>query len=207
MERYKSKLWLFVGVCLGLAGMAGLWGIGFFSPELISTALKDEPQKVIDVVRGYGTALQDTGSFGGMIAFTIVATLLGRRLAFGGAFTLCLVVTIFVFNSLRSGTDAYWMLPMVGFAHLSAFAGYSIYFPEIFPTRLRGTGVGFCYNTVRYLAAGFPPMLMFLNSQLLLRGVNEPFRKAATVLSFIFVLGLVALIWAPETKGKPLPED
>jgi hypothetical protein len=48
---------------------------------------------------------------------------------------------------------------------------------------------------------------MYLNQQLMQQGVNEPFRKAATVLSFIFVLGLVALIWAPETKGKPLPED
>ncbi len=198
---------LFVGVCLGLAGMAGLWGIGFFSPELISTALKGQPQQVVDLVRGYGTALQDTGSFLGMMTFTIVATLVGRRLAFGGAFTLCLVVTIFVFNSLRSGTDAYWMLPMMGFAHLSVFAGYSIYFPEIFPTRLRGTGVGFCYNTVRYLAAGFPPMLMYLNHQLMQANVNEPFRKAATVLSLIFALGLFALIWAPETKGKPLAED
>ena len=35
----------------------------------------------------------------------------------------------------------------MGFAQLSVFAGYSIYFPEMFPTRLRGTGVGFCYNT------------------------------------------------------------
>jgi predicted MFS family arabinose efflux permease len=206
----RHPIWrrnLFVGVCLGLAGMAGLWGIGFFSPELISTALRGQPQKVIDIVRGYGLALQDVGSFGGMLTFTIVATLVGRRLAFGGAFTLCLVVTIFVFNSLKTGTDAYWMLPMMGFAHLSVFGGYSIYFPEIFPTRLRGTGVGFCYNTVRYLAAGFPPMLMFLNARLLEHGVNEPFRKAATMLSLIFALGLFALIWAPETKGKPLPED
>ena len=46
---------------------------------------------------------------------------------------------------------------------LALFAGYSIYFPELFPTRLRGTGVGFCYNTVRYLAAAFPPLLMFLS--------------------------------------------
>jgi len=59
---------------------------------------------------------------------------------------------------------------------------------------------------VRYLAAGFPPMLMYLNSVLLSQGVDEPFRKAATILSFIFALGLFALIWAPETKDQPLPE-
>ena len=96
---------------------------------------------------------------------------------------------------------------MMGFAQLSVFGGYSIYFPELFPTRLRGTGISFCYNTVRYLAAVFPLLLGKVNAMLLNHGVHEPFRKAATILSFIFVLGLVALIWAPETKGKPLPQD
>lgn len=158
-------------------------------------------------MRAFGTTFQDVGSFLGMLTFTIVATYVGRRLAFLGAFVLCLGTTIFVFNNLRVGTDAYWMLPMMGFAQLSVFGGYSIYFPELFPTRLRGTGVGFCYNTVRYLAAGFPPLLMAVNSLLLSRGVNEPFRKAATILSFVFLIGVVTLIWAPETKGKPLPED
>jgi MFS family permease len=206
---FKNPLWrkhTLVGITLGLAGMAGLWGIGYFSPELISTALKGEPQNVVDTVRAYGTTLQDVGAFLGMLTFTLVATYMGRRVAFFGAFSLCLMTTIFVFNNLRSGTDAYWMLPMMGFAQLSVFGGYSIYFPELFPTRLRGTGVSFCYNTVRYLAAGFPLMLSGLYTLMLNHGVNEPFRKAAIVLSFVFILGLVALIWAPETKDKPLPE-
>lgn len=208
-DLFKHPLWrkhAFVGIALGLAGMAGLWGIGFFSPELISTALKGLPQDVIDTVRGQATALQDVGAFLGMLSFTFVATYLGRRKAFAGAFILCLAVTIFVFNHLRSSSDAYWMLPIMGFAQLSVFGGYSIYFPELFPTRLRGTGISFCYNIVRYLAAAFPLMLGKLNEMLLANGVHEPFRKAATILSFIFLLGLVALIWAPETKGQPLPE-
>lgn len=198
---------LLVGLGLGLAGMAGLWGIGFFSPELVDAALKGQPQQVIDRVRGFGTALQDVGSFFGMMSFTFVAAFLGRKPAFLGAFILCLATTIFVFNALHKPSDAYWMLPMMGFAQLSVFGGYSIYFPELFPTRLRGTGVGFCYNTVRYLAAGFPPMLMFANRQLTEAGIEEPFRKAATILSFIFVLGIITLIWAPETKDQPLPEE
>ena len=33
------------------------------------------------------------------------------------------------------------------------------------------------------------------------------FRTAAVMMSFIYLVGALALIWAPETKGKPLPED
>jgi MFS family permease len=195
-----------VAITLGLGGMAGLWGIGYFAPELISSALKGEPQAIVDSVRANATTFQDVGSFLGMLTFTLVATSWGRRPAFLGAFVLCFGATLLVFNFLRSGSDAYWMLPMMGFAQLSVFSGYSIYFPELFPTRVRGTGVGFCYNTVRYLAAGFPPMLMGLNALLHQHGVAEPFRKAAIILSFVFLLGLLALIWAPETRGKTLPE-
>jgi len=206
---FANPLWrkhTLVGVGLGLAGMAGLWGIGFFSPELISTALKGQPQNIVDAVRSQATALQDAGAFLGMLTFTFVATYLGRRKAFMGAFILCLGTTIFVFNSLHTPSDAYWMLPLMGFAQLSVFGGYSIYFPELFPTRLRGTGISFCYNVVRYLAAVFPLLLGKFNELLLQHGVSEPFRKSATILSFVFLLGLVTLIWAPETKGKPLPE-
>jgi hypothetical protein len=186
--------------------MAGLWGIGWFSPELVSSALAGQPQAAIDAARAWGTAAQDIGSFFGMLAFTFVAASLGRKPAFAGAFVLCIVTTVFAFNCLRSASDAYWMLPLMGFSQLSVFGGYSIYFPELFPTRLRGTGVGLCYNAVRYLAAGFPVALMALNQLFVAHGATEPFRKSATVLTAAFALGLVTLRWAPETKGRPLAE-
>jgi MFS family permease len=203
LELFRSDRWrrnTVVGLMLGVSGMIGLWGIGFFSPELISTALAGAPQSTIDTVRGWGTALQDVGAFLGMVAFTTIASLLSRRVAFFFAFLAGMFITAFVFNSLQTATDAYWMLPMMGFAQLALFAGYSIYFPELFPTRLRGTGVGFCYNTVRYLAAPAPILLGYLSTVL-------SFRTAAVLMSSVYLIGMVALIWAPETKGKPLPED
>ena len=202
VELFRDPRWrrnTVVGLFLGVSGMIGLWGIGFFSPELISTALRGAPQNVVDTVRGWGTAFQDVGSFLGMITFTMVAAFLSRRLAFLLALLLSMVVTMFVFQSLNSAADAYWMLPMMGFAQLAVFAGYSIYFPELFPTRLRGTGVGFCYNTVRYLAAPAPTLMGYLATMM-------SFRSAAVLMSTIYLVGVIALIWAPETKGKPLPE-
>ncbi|MCP5522837.1 MAG: MFS transporter [Verrucomicrobiales bacterium] len=189
-----------IGLLLGVSGMIGLWGIGFFSPELVSRALEGQPQEIVDRVRANGFVLQNVGSFLGMLAFTFAASFLSRRLAFLGSFIFCLFSTAFVFKNLNSPTDAYWMLPMMGFAQLAVFAGYSIYFPELFPTRLRGTGVGFCYNTVRYLAAPAPTLLGYLSTRM-------SFRTAAIAMSSVYLIGIIALIWAPETKGKPLPED
>jgi len=203
VELFRHPRWrknTVIGLLLGVSGMIGLWGIGFFSPELISTALRGETQAVVDRVRGLGTALQDVGSFFGMVTFTMIAAFLSRRIAFLGALLLSMTVTAFVFTSLHSASDAYWMLPMMGFAQLAVFAGYSIYFPELFPTRLRGTGVGFCYNTVRYLAAPAPILFGYLATVM-------SFRTAAVLMSSVYLIGTVALIWAPETKGKPLPED
>jgi predicted MFS family arabinose efflux permease len=203
LELFRNPRWRrnsIVGLLLGVSGMIGLWGIGFFSPELISTALAGAPQTTIDTVRGWGTALQDVGAFFGMVTFTAIASLVSRRVAFFFAFLAGMLVTAFVFTSLQTAADAYWMLPMMGFAQLALFAGYSIYFPELFPTRLRGTGVGFCYNTVRYLAAPAPILLGHLSTML-------TFRTAAVLMSSVYLVGMVALIWAPETKDRPLPED
>jgi MFS family permease len=203
LQLFRHPRWrrnTLVGLFLGVSGMIGLWGIGFYSPELISTALKGAPQSTVDTVRGWGTAFQDAGAFLGMMTFTFVASFFNRRVAFLGALLLSMVVTMYVFKSLNTAADAYWMLPMMGFAQLAVFAGYSIYFPELFPTRLRGTGVGFCYNTVRYLAAPAPMLFGLL-------ATHMDFRTAAVLMSTVYLVGVLALIWAPETKGKPLPED
>src|SRR5678816_4466752 len=84
-------------------------------------------QKTIDQTRSRGTMLQDAGSLLGMFAFTFVAAWLGRRKAFLASFTLCIVSVAYVFYALQTESDVYWMLPIMGFATLSVFAGYSIY--------------------------------------------------------------------------------
>ena len=136
-----------------------------------------------------------------MVTFTMVAAFLSRRLAFFGALLLSMLVTMFVFTRCKSASDAYWMLPMMGFAQLAVFAGYSIYFPgALSDAAARHRASGFCYNTVRYLAAPAPMLFGYLATMM-------TFRTAAVLMSTVYLVGVVALIWAPETKGKPLPED
>ena len=64
----------------------------------------------------------------------------------------------------RPWSDIFWMIPLMGFFQLAIFGGYAIYFPELFPTRLRSTGTSFCYNVGRLIAAVGPAMLGFLTS-------------------------------------------
>ena len=196
-----------VGVSLAVIGVIGLWGVGFYFPELIDTALKGRPVEEVAKIKAVGMGLYDVGALLGMLTFTWIATRMGRKLAFAGAFVFCWLAVSMVFLTLREPSQVYWMPLLVGFATLSLFGGYSIYFPEIYPTRLRSSGTGFCYNVGRVLAAAVillkDPIRGFFEDL----GFNEPFRSVSLVLCSVYLLGLVVLIWAPETKGKPLPTD
>jgi len=196
-----------VGVSLAIVGVIGLWGVGFYSPELIGEALKDLPVERQSNVKAMGTLLQDVGSLLGMLAFTYVATRIGRKAAFGGAFIFCWVVVSGVFLFLTESWQAYVLLPILGFATLSLFGGYSIYFPELYPTRLRATGTGFCYNVGRIVAAVVILFRIPIRELFTEAGFTDVFRIVSVVLASVYLLGLLVLYWAPETKDKPLPTD
>jgi MFS family permease len=151
---------------------------------------------------------QQVGAFLGMYAFGLLAQTIGRRPTFLMAFTAAMLSTALVFWKLNSPSD-FWMIIVMGFFQLSLFAGYAIYFPEIFPTHLRSTGTSFCYNVGRYVAA-FGPVVFGLLTSRVFTGPEFPaplnWRYAGMSMSLIFLVGIVALAFAPETKGRPLPD-
>ena len=72
----------------------------------------------------------------------------------------------------------------------------------------RSTGISFCYNVARYVAATGPLTLGYLSSVVFSEraGFEEPMRYAGLAMCSVFLIGLFTLPFAPETKGKPLPE-
>jgi MFS family permease len=189
-----------VGLTLAVAGVIGLWGAAYFTPELIREAAGD--RRV-----GGALMLQHVGAFFGVYVFTMIAARFGRKPAFVICFLSAFAATAFVYQFLRHTSQIYWMLPILGFWTLSVFGGYAIYFPELYPTRLRSSGVGFCYNVGRVITAlaifGTASLVPALQSH----GVAEPFRVGSILIAGIYFVGVIALFWAPETKGRPLPED
>lgn len=204
-----------VGMLLACAGVIGLWGIGFFAIDLQRSVLKKtfEAQGYtgrdlagrLTIWSGIASMMIQVGAFCGMMLAARICQWLGRKPFFAIAFTMAMLSTAMVFRYLDDISDIWWMLPIMGFFQLSVFAGYAIYFPELFPTRLRSTGTSFCYNVGRFVAASGPFLLGHLSSTVF-AGYAEPMRPAGLLMCLVFLLGIAVLPFAPETKGRPLPE-
>ena len=159
---------------------------------------------------GQNLLLLNIGAFFGMYGFTLGAIFWGRRMTFTLFMTGCILSIVATFLYMDSFQSQVLLVPVMGFFTMSMFGGYTIYFPELFPTRLRSTGVSFCYNVGRYIAA-FGPIFLGV----LIKGVFSkygeidptlPLRYAGSTMSLVFVIGIIVVWFLPETKGKPLPE-
>jgi MFS family permease len=217
-ELFQHRRWrrhAIVGLLLAFSGVVGLWGIGFFSIDLIRTVLRStfeaqglsgaQLQGRLTFWAGMTSMMINIGAFFGIYGFGYLSERIGRRPTFAIAFVSAMLSTAAVFWFLKDFSQIFWMIPLMGFCQLSVFGGYAIYFPELFPTYLRSTGTSFCYNVGRFVAAVGPSALGLLTSRVY-AGYDEPMRYAGVTMCAIFLLGLAVLPFAPETKGQPLPE-
>jgi MFS family permease len=211
-----------LGMLLCLAGVVGLWGVGFFSPELVgdvigkilkaqNVAAAQIPGKRL-MWTGVNMIVQNSGAFVGMLVFTKLAHDHGRKPIFAIAFICAFVSTVVVFKFLSQPWHIFVLVPIMGFCQLALFAGFAIYLPELFPLRLRSTGTSFCYNVGRFIAASGPFTLGVLQLRLAQGAATpeaklEAFRNACCWVALVYLVGLIALPFLPETRGQPMPED
>jgi MFS family permease len=142
----------------------------------------------------------------GAILSTVLAALLGdwlgRRLSYSVLCVGSLASTLAFFQlNDRFGPAFLAMVFLAGGFTASFYGWVPLYLPELFRTRVRATGQGFSYNFGRILAA-----IGVLQTGSLMGLFHGGYPQACSVMSLIYVVGLVIIWLAPETRGKPLPE-
>jgi MFS family permease len=141
--------------------------------------------------------------FGLLMAFSILGNFTGAwfasRIGFRRAIALLCFgyfASMFVTYIVARDHDSLWFfLPMMGMCQ-GVFALFTMYLPPLFPTLLRTTGAGFCYNIGR-IASGFGTVFSGMLSQ------NGDYRLALICASFVFIPAGVISLFLPEPPDEP----
>ena len=191
-----------VGSGLAFVAVFGLWGATNWTPILVRSLpqLQGSNPATMTSYVSYATMMLNAGALVGYLGFGPLADRFGRRAAFALMCVGSLVMVPVTFLTPRSYAVVLLLLPLLGFFNNGIFSGFPIYFPELYPTRLRATGAGVCFNAGRVLASAGPFLTGFLVTAL------GGFGRAASAIALIYLVGLLILPFAPETKGTPLPE-
>ncbi len=198
--RLKRATW--VGSALAFVAVFGLWGSTNWAPTLIRELpdLKGADQAAVAASVSYAIMALNAGAIFGYLGFGPLADRFGRRPVFAFMCLGSLIMLPATYLLPTSYVGVLLLLPVLGFFNNGIFSGFPIYLPELYPTRLRATGAGFCFNAGRIFASASPFLTGWLVNAL------GSFNQAASTVALIYLVGLVVLWFAPETRGKPLPE-
>jgi MFS family permease len=211
-----------LGFSLAVIGLATFWGVHIYGKDFALRRARrafeeqagltaDAPletrqpvwklhQSQIKNQEMLGMFLTTTGGGLGLLVFGPICEWLGRRKAFVLFHLGGLALGVLLFQTYRAWNSFVFagLLMLFGFWTLGMHAGYAIYFPELFPTRLRSLGAGFCFNFARFTTA----VMLVINGYLQQHHVS--FETAGTFLSLLFLAGVVIVCFGPETKGTTL---
>ena len=187
-----------LGIVFASVALIGTWAAVQWIPPWVDKMVGSTMPKAKAVAQMYSAV----GAIIGCMLAPLLGDLVGRR---KGYFILCaasLVSCGILFRFFSTyDTGLLLMVAEVG-AVTAAFYGWlPLYLPELFPTRVRATGQGVSFNSGRLIAAAGA-----LVQGQLVGYFGGSYAQAGAVISLIYVVGMVTIWFAPETKGKPLPE-
>jgi MFS family permease len=196
----KVRVRLVIVFLMSLATTLAWWGISSFVPPYVaSVAVKAGLPG--PAWAGYTGMAYNAGAILGYISLGFFADIFGRKPITLVFFAAALLMTPVLFLWTHDLTLLLVAAGVNGFFTLGQYSWMPVWLPELFPTRVRATGVAFAFNTPRFVAFLGPLMAGTLIANL------GGFGNTAVTISFIYVVGFIATLALPETRGKPLPEE
>jgi MFS family permease len=197
------------GFLMAVVALMTWWSCNAFIPVVASglantSALAEGLDKVatqerIEHWKMLATMCFNVGGLLGTLLTIPAAKYLGRKKMFAIYWTLSAAALLCTFGLDLEPQARLYMYFAIGLTVFGVFGSFTYYLPELFPTRLRATGAGFCYNIGRVIAAGGP----FLVGMAAARGTDTVVGVLFYV-GFIPILGLLFMPWVIETRGKQL---
>jgi MFS family permease len=183
---------------LSLTTTLAWWGISTWVPPYIgSVAAKAGLQA--QQWASYAGLTYNLGAILGYASFGFLADRFGRKPMTLLFFAMALALTPVLFLWTQDLTLLLVVAAINGYFSLGQYSWMPVWLPELFPTRIRATGMAFVFNAPRFIA--FLGPLLAGNLIVYFGG----FGYAATIVATIYVLGLAAAPFLPETRGQPLP--
>ena len=179
--------------------LVAYWGLVSWLPGFLATPVSEGGAGLTMTKSSLWIIVLQTGAFLGYISFGWIADRIGRR----PAFTLfmigaTIVVPLFAFGA-RSPMTLLLLGPLVGYFAHGYFSVFGAMLAELFPTNIRASAQGFCYNAGRLASAGAP---IIIGSAAPRYGLGT----ALAVDALFFALGGVLIWFLPETRGRELAE-
>ncbi len=192
-----------IGFLLSAVALFGVWGATYWIPAIVETLAKSAgvAEGAIHGRIFLAITLLNIGAIVGALSFWPIATKFGRRGAFLFYFLTGLILIPPIYINANNFNLFLMLLPIIGFIGNGVFSGFPVYLPELFPTKIRATAQTTCYNGARLVTILSP-----FFTGVLIGLYHGNFAYAAATIMSVYLIGLITLLFAPETKGNALPD-
>jgi len=191
---------MIVAFLMATASAVGFWGISTWVPPYVGSLAAKAGLSAPQWASFTGMAY-NVGTVPGYVGFGFLADAFGRKPVTFVFFVLSLLLTPVFFLWTHDLSMLLVVAALLGFFASGQFTWMSTWLPELFPTQVRGSAVGLIFNAPRVLAA---VGVLIAGTLIVYFG---GYGNAAMIVATIYILGIVACPFLPETRGKPLPES
>jgi MFS family permease len=194
----ESRRLTIIVFLMSLTTTLAWWGISTWVPPFIASVAGAAKLPAAKWAAYAGMAYT-TGSIVGYASFGFLADAFGRKPVTIVYMLLALVLTPLLFLWTRDLNALLFLAFLNAIFSNGQYSWMPVWLPELYPTRMRATAMAFAFNGPRFIAFLGP---LFAGTLIVYFG---GFGYAATIIATIYVLGLAAVMFLPETRGRPLP--
>jgi MFS family permease len=190
-----AKVTVFITL-MNACTLFGWWGLNSWVPAYLSFTPAQGGIGLSSSTMSLFVIAMQAGMWLGYVSFGYFADAIGRKRAYI-IFVLAASVLLPAYGYLREPSLLLVLGPLVAFFGTGYYSGFGAVIVELYPTSVRATAAGVCYNTGRIASAAAPYIVGSL-------AATRGFGAAFGIAGFAFLLAAIAWVGIPETSNPEL---